>query len=674
MEIISLFEHSTSLQDIKMVDLLPRNQADDTPFNVCYMLVAPNQKTKEHRHDERESFLILSGEGNIDSESNLQKVKAGDLIHFDPFESHSLVNTGVETLSFLTIYWRDYKSAFQSAAKHKTRSDEPIYITSGPPTPNGNLHLGHLSGPFLGADAYTRYMKMSGQEAYNISWSDDFQTGVFDKSEQLGLLPQEVADRFTEEIQQTLKAMNILVDMYLRPSLSKEYQEGLAEFFDRCWQNGAIIQKSSTEFFDPLENRFLQESDIKGFCPNCLEHCTGNLCEECGHPHSCVEVVDALLSRSNAKPIKKELERLYLPLKNFADQLKNHHDHSLMRSRLRGLFDQLNENQLPDFPITYPSCWGVPAPIKSLSKQAISAWFEMAFAFLFSIKKLEKQNDPNFKTISFPKKGRIVHFFGFDNSFYYTVLFPSIYFSAFPNQTLKIDYVCNEFYLLNGSKFSTSRQHVMSGEELLEVASSDEIRFYLAYTRPEINRTNFTKEAFCQFIETEFGRWKQWLLDLDSRIKKFFGGNVPEAGLWTNEQKIFFSSLEDSLRRISKFYEVESFSLEKASQSICHFVDECIYFSEGEKHWPLSIQSHPQFRTSIALEVTAANLLAILVYPLMPLFSANLWKQLGNRKDLQTMGWPQTPPFAAPNSQVNLADLSILRVLHEPIRNQRNLS
>ncbi|WP_368737243.1 class I tRNA ligase family protein, partial [Acinetobacter baumannii] len=32
-------------------------------------------------------------------------------------------------------------------------------VTAGPPTPNGDLHLGHLSGPYLAGDILTRYLR-----------------------------------------------------------------------------------------------------------------------------------------------------------------------------------------------------------------------------------------------------------------------------------------------------------------------------------------------------------------------------------------------------------------------------------------------------------------------------------------------------------------------------------
>ena len=45
-------------------------------------------------------------------------------------------------------------------------------ITATPPTPNGDLHVGHLSGPYLAADVHARFLRARGQDvAYAASVS-----------------------------------------------------------------------------------------------------------------------------------------------------------------------------------------------------------------------------------------------------------------------------------------------------------------------------------------------------------------------------------------------------------------------------------------------------------------------------------------------------------------------
>ena len=48
-----------------------------------------------------------------------------------------------------------------------------VLITATPPTSNGDLHLGHLSGPYLAGDVYKRYCRLRGGTAFFITGGDD---------------------------------------------------------------------------------------------------------------------------------------------------------------------------------------------------------------------------------------------------------------------------------------------------------------------------------------------------------------------------------------------------------------------------------------------------------------------------------------------------------------------
>ncbi|RXT88614.1 hypothetical protein B1F69_19440, partial [Pseudomonas syringae] len=48
-------------------------------------------------------------------------------------------------------------------------------VTITPPTPNGDLHIGHIAGPFLAADVFTRVQRQRGHECVLVSYSADYQ-------------------------------------------------------------------------------------------------------------------------------------------------------------------------------------------------------------------------------------------------------------------------------------------------------------------------------------------------------------------------------------------------------------------------------------------------------------------------------------------------------------------
>ena len=88
----------------------------------------------------------------------------------------------------------------------------------------------------------------------------------------------------------------------------------------------------------------------------------------------------------------------------------------------------------------------------------------MSYGFLHGIEALGAAPGRGWQADKPEADWKIVHFFGYDNSFYHAVLYPVLYRLAFPDWTPDIDYNVNEFYLLDGSKFSTSRRHADLGQ------------------------------------------------------------------------------------------------------------------------------------------------------------------------------------------------------------------
>ena len=57
----------------------------------------------------------------------------------------------------------------------------------------------------------------------------------------------------------------------------------------------------------------------------------------------------------------------------------------------------------------------------------------------------------------------------------------------------------NEFYTLDGLKFSTSRNHAIWADELLASEDPEIVRLYLAWDRPDRYQSDFTRPAFEAF-------------------------------------------------------------------------------------------------------------------------------------------------------------------------------
>src|SRR5690348_117064 len=60
-----------------------------------------------------------------------------------------------------------------NAARKETTMPRRVIITAPPPTSNGDLHVGHLAGPFMALDAFRRYVELRGGEVVAATYSDD---------------------------------------------------------------------------------------------------------------------------------------------------------------------------------------------------------------------------------------------------------------------------------------------------------------------------------------------------------------------------------------------------------------------------------------------------------------------------------------------------------------------
>ncbi|MEU6895112.1 class I tRNA ligase family protein [Streptomyces sp. NPDC046557] len=624
--------------------------------------VAPGRSADRHQHDETELFVIVSGRGDFVLDGGEHHpAEPGTVVLFEPFETHVLANTGDTDLVFFTQYWRDGDRALASAANpaRKSFGERPVFVFSTPPTPNGDLHLGHLSGPYLGADAFTRFQRMTGAEAYHLTGSDDYQSYVVGAARKDGRTPAETAAHYSAEIAETLRLMDIPLDQYTVTDQDPDYREGLRDFFSRVVDSGRIAVTAHDALYDAESGRYLYEVDVKGGCPGCGATTSGNICEECGEPNTVADLTDPVSADSAASPRRAPAARWTLPLHAFADEVRDHHRLGRVPARLRELADRLFRRPALDIPLTHPSTWGVEPQENITEGQVIWVWPEMSYGFLHGIQSLGSRLGRDWRAADPGRDWKIVHFFGYDNSFYHAVLYPVLYRLAFPGWSPDIDYHVNEFYLLEGSKFSTSRRHAVWGKEILTPDTVDSVRYFLAATRPEGLRTDFRRAAYeATLDDTLIGTWQQWLNDLGARVSKHHGGHAPDAGNWTPEHSAFLARLGTRLTAVTGALGNDAFSLQQAAAELDGIVRDTVRFARGEGLLADTEAWANENRTAIALELAAARLLAHAAVPVMPRFADKLAAALGLEAPRT---WPRTVELLAPGAAVTLADAVFFR-------------
>jgi oxalate decarboxylase/phosphoglucose isomerase-like protein (cupin superfamily) len=79
--------------------------------------VRPGECTTPHAHDEFETFIVLSGKGQMQIESEREVLSAGDIVFIPKDQRHQFQNLSKEEpLVFISIYWDspEARAAIQS--------------------------------------------------------------------------------------------------------------------------------------------------------------------------------------------------------------------------------------------------------------------------------------------------------------------------------------------------------------------------------------------------------------------------------------------------------------------------------------------------------------------------------------------------------------------------------
>ena len=96
--------------------------------------------------------------------------------------------------------------------------DEPLLVTSALPYANGPLHLGHLAGVYLPADIYVRFQRLNRRDVLHVCGSDEHGVPIMLRARREGVDPQEIVDRYHEQIRTAFSDLGISFDHYGRTS------------------------------------------------------------------------------------------------------------------------------------------------------------------------------------------------------------------------------------------------------------------------------------------------------------------------------------------------------------------------------------------------------------------------------------------------------------------------
>jgi methionyl-tRNA synthetase len=204
---------------------------------------------------------------------------------------------------------------------------------------------------------------------------------------------------------------------------------------------------------------------------------------------------------------------------------------------------------------------------------------------------------------------------GFETGFQYGASFNSLLLASPLGWGPIWASVANEFYLLDGKKFSTTRNHAVWGSELLARVPSDPVRFYLALTNPETEQTNFVLDEFRDTSDRLLtGPW--------NRLHERLGRALAAPGCPAGARPVpdgYAARLDKVAQEVQAALTVETFSLIRAARAVAGHLEE---LAARADRLPSSDERE------LAAVLAGLKALALFAEPILPRFAARLQDSL----------------------------------------------
>ncbi len=368
---------------------------------------------------------------------------------------------------------------------------EKYFIESPAPTPNGGLHLGHIAGPYLAADIFNRVSKINGHKTFFACDLDRTQSYVrinhSKKNSNIDL--NEFIQENTNLIKDTFAAYDIGFD-YFNDTDNDIRKQFIFDFISPILKSKYIFQKEISFYFDDIGGNFLVEGFISGECQECGTQVKGGFCEICGYYNFSTEIDKPYSTlHPERKLSRKNLSVYILDIKSLSKQIISLLDDVVINYQIREMM-KLFIIKNPCFPITLPLIDGLQL---GNPKTKLSPWIEVLCGTYFL-------KDIANTTLNCNSINEMIHvcFSGFDNAYYFTVICNAIRLCLNKND-FPIQYHMNRYYSIDGTKFSTSRNHAVWAHEILNEYDINMLRLFLASTHPENCNCNFNYNEFVNF-------------------------------------------------------------------------------------------------------------------------------------------------------------------------------
>ncbi|CAL1384493.1 unnamed protein product [Linum trigynum] len=525
----------------------------------------------------------------------------------------------------------------RKAPKLPVAGKRNILITSALPYVNNVPHLGNIIGCVLSADVFARYCRLRGYNAIYICGTDEYGTATETKALEEKCSPKEICDKYHAIHREVYKWFNISFDEFGRTSAPQQ-TEVCQSIFKKLLENNWLSENTMQQLYCDTCTKFLADRLVEGTCPTAgcnYDSARGDQCEKCGKLLNPTELKDPKCKVCRNTPRIRDTDHLFLELPLLKDQLVEYIEHmsvagSWSQNAIQATNAWLREG-LKSRCITRDLKWGVPVPHDKYKDKVFYVWFDAPIGYVSITASYTPDWDKWWKN---PENVELYQFMGKDNVPFHTVMFPSSLIGTGESWTMMKTISVTEYLNYEAGKFSKSKGIGVFGTDAKDTNIPVEVyRYYLLTNRPEVSDTLFTWADLQAKLNSELlnnlGNFVNRVLSFIAKPEGAgYGSIIPDAP-GAESHSLTKKLAEEVGRHVDQYLEaMEKVKLKQGLKIAMSISSEGNAYLQESQFWKLYKEDQPSCSIVIRTSVGLVYLLACLLEPYMPSFSAEVFKQL----------------------------------------------
>ena len=464
--------------------------------------------------------------------------------------------------------------------------DTPKYYLSTPIFyPNGIPHIGHAYTA-IATDVLARFQRLDGKDVLFATGTDEHGLKMQQTAEELGITPQELADKNSAVFRAMEDHLNCSYDDFIRTTEPRHHAAS-QEIWRRMEKSGDIYLGKYSGWYSVRQEAYFEEDEtVKG--------------------------EDGVRREPLGSPVEwTEEESYFFKLSAYQDKLLEWYEAEpdcVGPSQRRNEVLSFVKGGLRDISISRTTFdWGIKVP--GSDTHVMYVWLDALTNYITGAGFPDEDGE---KWNYWPAD---VHIVGKDIVRFHAVYWPAFLMSAGLATPKRV--FAHGFLFNRGEKMSKSVGNVVDPFVLAETYGVDQMRFFFLREIPFGNDGNYNHEAIVNRINSDLandlGNLAQRSL---SMIFKNLDGKVGSPGEFSAEDREILASVDGLLEGLKTSMDKQQIHL--MLNAIWTVVSDANRYFAGEAPWALKTSDPARMATVLYVTAEIIRQVAILIQPVMP--------------------------------------------------------